>query len=248
MEDHPSSQINLLRCIIVIEQPNSEVTDKIGDEECPIILRHGVSSEVEVVDDVDPHVARIVGQVLTEFLRCVCRKVFPVRPVQCRSHGNLAVDTDLVQVCTACIVSKSALFLVLLLGNIHASARAFKDVGAQTGGVSRAVGTVCLIGQGVQRSNNECKRCLRVVNSSPLVVFFKGDNGIIVLSSVVDERLVRYLGQKLNLIDIALLLCNFGGNTPLFLDLIHALLRFLENGVGLLLTLPLCWYILFVSR
>ena len=89
-----------------------------------------------------------------------------------------------------------------------------------------------------------------IAEDDPLKIsdFFEGDNGIIVLSSVVDERLVRYLGQKLNLIDIALLLCNFGGNTPLFLDLIHALLRFLENGVGLLLTLPLCWYILFVSR
>ena len=168
----PSSQINLLRCIIVVEQSNSEVSNEVGDEESPVILRHGGRGEVQIVDDVDPHVARVVCQVLTEFLSWTGKQFRPVRRVQRRGHSNLAVNTDFVKVCTASPVSVSTL-LPSLLFLVSASARAFKQEGAETGGITGAEGTVGFVRQRVQRSNNECKWRLSVVDSVPLVVLFE---------------------------------------------------------------------------
>ena len=67
------SQINLLRCVIVVEKSNREVTNKVGNEERPILLRHRRLSEINIIDDVNPHVARVVSQVFAKF-NCRIRK------------------------------------------------------------------------------------------------------------------------------------------------------------------------------
>lgn len=232
----------------MIEQSNREVAYEIGHEERPIVLRHSFRREVDVVDHVDPHVACIVRQVLTEVLSgIIVEQIFPIRSVQSRGDSNLAVDTDFVKVCTARIIRQSTLFLVkFFLTLLSSTARAFKDVGSETGSVARAEWTVSLIWQSVQRSNNECERCLCIVNSCPLVVLFDGNTGLIVLPVTVHECMVHSFGHKLNFIDFAFLLCNFMSNAPLFLDLVHAPLCLLKDRIGLLLALPLGWYILFV--
>lgn len=93
----------------------------------------------------------------------------------------------------------------------------------------------------MQRSNNECEWRLSVVDSVPLVVLFECNARFVVLSPAVDKRLVRNLGQKLNLANLSRLFRDGGGNAPFLLDGIHASLGLLKFGVGLLLTLPLGW-------
>lgn len=60
--DH-HSQVNLLRCIIVIENSYDKVSQQVSNEKTPIVLRHGLRGEIRVVDDVDPHVAYVVDEV-----------------------------------------------------------------------------------------------------------------------------------------------------------------------------------------
>ena len=57
------SQVNLLRCIVVIENSYRKVSQQVSNEETPIVLRHGRRGEIQEVDDVDPHVASVVGEV-----------------------------------------------------------------------------------------------------------------------------------------------------------------------------------------
>ena len=47
----------------MVEYTNGEVTNEIGDEECPVFLRHRVGRVVDIINGVDPHEAGIVEQV-----------------------------------------------------------------------------------------------------------------------------------------------------------------------------------------
>ena len=142
----------------MVEQSNREISKKIGDEERPIILRHRSSSEIYIVDDIDPHVTCIVSKVLAKFLSWVVLQILPMSYIKSRCNGHLAFDTDFIEIRSACIILKSRFFARAF------SLKAFKDVGAQAGGIAGAIGSISIRGQSVQRSNNEGQWCLRVVN------------------------------------------------------------------------------------
>ena len=95
----------------MVEQSNREVTKKVGNEERPIILRHRRRGEINIVDDVNPHVARVVSQVFAKFLCRIRKKSIPVRCIESRSDGNLALDTDFIKVREACVILQSFLFV-----------------------------------------------------------------------------------------------------------------------------------------
>ena len=114
----------------MVEQSNREIANKIGNKERPIILRHGCRGEINIVYDVDPHVARVVSQVLPELNRWVCQQSRPVGGIKSRCDGHLAFDTDFIKVTPACVIRQSSLLLIAF------SLKAFKKVGAQTGSVA----------------------------------------------------------------------------------------------------------------
>ena len=62
---HPlhSDGLDLLWSVIMVEDAEYKVTHQVGDEEAPVILMHGLRSEVDVIDGVDPHITGIVRQV-----------------------------------------------------------------------------------------------------------------------------------------------------------------------------------------
>ena len=50
----------------MVEEADEEVTCEIGDEECPVVIGHGLRSVEQVVDGINPHEASVIEQVHNE--------------------------------------------------------------------------------------------------------------------------------------------------------------------------------------
>ena len=96
----------------MVEQPDREVAEQIHHEERPVLLRYGRLGEINIVDDVDPHVTGVVGKVLGEFHGRVRGQLLEVIFVQCRRDRVLAFDSDLVKVSTASVVCERGLLRI----------------------------------------------------------------------------------------------------------------------------------------
>jgi len=126
----------------MIEYANNKVTQDVGGEEAPVLIRHCFGSEIDVIHCVNPHEASVVEKVDGDGSVKVARQFSPVFDTQSAGYCGLAFYTNLIQVTDAFVVSlrlQQVLVFFLLLFFQFVVSKGLEEIRAERRGVFGAL-------------------------------------------------------------------------------------------------------------